>query len=45
MHELQEIFLTDPSNQRQVPEWGKAIFSPLCVCMTPRVSAARRRSR
>ena len=36
MHELQEMLLTDPSNQRQVPEWGKAIFSPLCVCMTPK---------
>lgn len=36
MHELQEMLLTDPSNQRKVPEWGKAIFSPLCVCMTPK---------
>jgi hypothetical protein len=37
MHELQELFLTDASNQRKIPEWGKAIFSPLCVCMTPKV--------
>ena len=37
MQELQELFLTDASNQRQIPEWGKAIFSPLCVCMTPKV--------
>jgi hypothetical protein len=36
MHELQEMLLTDPSNQRKVPEWGKAIFSPLCVCMAPK---------
>ena len=37
MQELQDIFLTDPSNQRNIPEWGRAIFSPLCVCMTPMV--------
>ncbi|GAX73683.1 hypothetical protein CEUSTIGMA_g1134.t1 [Chlamydomonas eustigma] len=36
MHELQELFLTNASNQRKIPEWGKAIFSPLCVCMTPK---------
>lgn len=36
MQELQELFLNDPSNQRQVPEWGKAIFSPQCVCITPK---------
>lgn len=39
MHELQQLLLTDPANQRDVPEWGKAIFSPLCVCMTPKVRA------
>lgn len=39
MHELQQLLLTDPTNQRDVPEWGKAIFSPLCVCMTPKVRA------
>ena len=36
MHELQELLLTDPSNQRKIPEWGKTIFSPLCICMTPK---------
>lgn len=36
MQELQQMYLTDPSNQRQVPEWGKAIFSPQCICMTPK---------
>eukprot|EP00955_Chlamydomonas_euryale_P061936 358234-Chlamydomonas_euryale.AAC.9 len=35
MAELQALFLTDPGNQRRIPEWGAAIFSPLCVCMTP----------
>ena len=35
MKELQDQFLTDPTNQRSVPEWGKNIFSPLCVCLRP----------
>lgn len=35
VRELQQLFLSDPENQRRIPEWGKAIFSPLCVCITP----------
>lgn len=31
----QEAFLDEPATSRAVPEWGKAIFSPLAVCMRP----------
>eukprot|EP00798_Chlamydomonas_sp_ICE-L_P016547 gene16547-22776_t len=36
MKELQDQTLTDPDNQRAIPEWGQNIFSPLCVCMRPK---------
>lgn len=31
----QETFLDEPATSRTVPDWGKAIFSPLAVCMRP----------
>jgi hypothetical protein len=31
----QEAFLPDPGTSRAVPDWGRAIFSPLAVCMRP----------
>ncbi|KAI8463970.1 MAG: ferredoxin-dependent bilin reductase-domain-containing protein [Monoraphidium minutum] len=35
MAELQETFLPEPAASRAVPDWGKAIFSPLAVCFRP----------
>ncbi len=37
---FQETFLEDPGTSRAVPDWGKAIFSPLAVCMRPNTDAA-----
>lgn len=33
---LQERFLPDAVKARTIPEWGKRIFSPLCVCIAPK---------
>jgi hypothetical protein len=31
----QDTFLPEPATSRSIPDWGKAIFSPLAVCMRP----------
>ncbi|KAF6265515.1 phycocyanobilin ferredoxin oxidoreductase-like protein [Scenedesmus sp. NREL 46B-D3] len=35
MTELQQNFLPESCQARNIPEWGGKIFSPLCVCMRP----------
>lgn len=27
--------MDEPAKSRSIPDWGKAIFSPLAVCMRP----------
>lgn len=38
MMQLQETFLENGEGSRTIPEWGKQIFSPLCVCIRPQTT-------